>query len=208
MARDFKLTPIPKDRPKRWRRIDERLPQIGYSSKFWYCRVLRGETKDQSYRRCWAEWQKVNQRLLALGAPPIFKVVATTTVEFDPPKPQSDDDARHSMEQLELVYQNHEKFRQTLDRSSLKVADFRPGGVLMQTLPSFEAEVENPEQFIKGLAIRHSGDDPTVTIAAELDAQFEAKEALVRARQRSPQTASRFREKVGHFVRWAGAACP
>ena len=36
MATEFKLTPMPKDRPKRWRKIDDRLPDLG-KSHVWYC---------------------------------------------------------------------------------------------------------------------------------------------------------------------------
>jgi hypothetical protein len=206
MATDYRLTPMPPDRPKRWRKIDDGLPQIGYSSRFWYCRVLRGETKAQSYRRCWAEWQKVEQRLLALGAPPLYKVLATTTLQYDPPRPISIIDEQQSMEQLGLVYQNNPKFRENLDRSGLRVADFRPGGVLMETLPQVEIETENPEQFVKALAIRQPAANSSGTVAAELDAQFEMKQTLARARQMAVKTANRFKQKVDHFVRWVGAA--
>jgi len=47
MGTDYKLTPMPKDHPKRWRKIDDRLPQVDLP-RVWYCRVLRGETKEQS----------------------------------------------------------------------------------------------------------------------------------------------------------------
>jgi hypothetical protein len=170
--------------------------------------VLRGETKDQSYRRCWAEWQKVDERLLALGAPPIYKVVARTSVEYDPPKPMSQDDVRHSMEQLELACQRNNEFRESLCRGGFQVSDYRPTGVLMETLPSLETETENPEQFVKGLAVQHTDANLAVTVATELDSQFQAKEALARARQRAVKTASRFKQKIDHFVRWVGAALP
>lgn len=189
MATDYKLTPMPKDRPRRWRKIDDRLPQIGMS-KVWYCGVLGGETKEQSYRRCLAEWRKIEERLVGLGAPPIYTVRATTTVEYDPPRPAEDGALLGPLP------------------PELQGMEFQPTGVLMETLPSLTAEVENPEQFVKGLVLHREGDKPSETVATELDAQFRVKEKLAKAKQRAVKTADRFRQKVEHFVRWVGPAFP
>jgi hypothetical protein len=189
MATDYKLTPMPQDRPKRWRKIDDRLPQLGMS-KVWYCSVLKGETKEQSYRRCWAEWRKVEERLLRLGAPPLYEVTVTATVEYDPPMP-ADDGAPLGPLPPELQGE-----------------EFRRVGVMMETLPPLVAHVETPQQFVKGIALHQSGGKTAETVASELDAQFRAKEGKAKAGQRAIKTADRFKQKVEHFVRWVGPAYP
>ena len=78
----------------------------------------------------------------------------------------------------------------------------------METLPQLVAEVENPEQFVKGLVVQQQDGKPSETVAAELAAQFQAKEGLAKAGQRAIKTADRFKQKVEHFVRWVGPAFP
>jgi integrase len=148
--------------------------------------VRRGETKEQSYRRCWAEWQEVEQQLVGLDAPPVYHVTATTTVQYDPPRP-TEEGAPFP--------------------AQLSPTEFRRI-VMMETLPQLVAEVENPEQFVKSLVVHQQDGKPSETVATELAAQYQAKEGLAKAGQRAMKTAERFKQKVEHFVRWVGPAFP
>ena len=189
MATEFRLTPMPKNRPRRWRKIDDRLPRLD-RSRVWYCRVRRGETKEQSYRRCWAEWRKIEQQLVGLDAPPVYQVTATTIVQYDPPRPTEDGAPLGPLP------------------AELQGMEYRRVGVTMETLPQLVAEVENPEQFVKGLVVHQQDGKPSETVATELAPQFQAKEGLAKAGQRAIKTADRFKQKVEHFVRWVGPAFP
>ena len=62
MGTEYKLTPIPRDKPKRWRKKDNRLPK-----GIIYFPIRKGETKEQSYRRCWKEWLGVQSELNRQG---------------------------------------------------------------------------------------------------------------------------------------------
>ncbi|MGA2067173.1 MAG: hypothetical protein ABSG86_19530 [Thermoguttaceae bacterium] len=209
MGIDYRLTPMPSEKPRRWRKIDERLPQIGYASKCWYCRVLKGENKEQSYRRCWEEWKKVEAHLNALAAPPLYTVSLRQAVEYDPPAILDENEQRHSLAQLQAVYQNNPKVRAEFDRQGIRPADLRPAGVLTRSLPTLTYEgVENPEQFAQQLAARQVESKRDTTIAQELEAQYKSKRAKADAGQRAVKTAERFKEQVNHFVKWIGSQFP
>ena len=53
-----------------------------------------------------------------------------------------------------------------------------------------------------------SGTPDVPTIARELDAQFKAKENRAKTGQLATRTASRFRDKIEHFVKWIGGSLP
>jgi hypothetical protein len=74
---------MPKDKPRRWRKKDKRLPN-GYR----YFSVLDGEIKEQSYQRCWAEWLAVRAEL-DRQAVSIRNVKAQTTLHSDVLKPNN-----------------------------------------------------------------------------------------------------------------------
>jgi integrase len=209
MGLDYHLTPMPSDKPRRWRKIDDRLPQIGHASKCWYCRVWKGENKEQSYRRCWQAWKKVEAQLNTLAAPPLHTVTLRQAVEYAPPAILDDKEKQHSLDQLEAVYQYNPKIREELDRQGLRPADLRHTGVLIETLPTPRYEgVDNPQQFAQQLAVRQVESKRETTVSQELEAQYKSKRAKADAGQRAVKTAERFKEQVNHFIKWIGAQFP
>ncbi len=84
MGTEYRLSPTPKDWPQRWRKIEEWLPQPGYKGRVWCGREPKGETKEQSYRRCWEEWKKVEARLDALTGPTLYQLRPTVCARRSP----------------------------------------------------------------------------------------------------------------------------
>ena len=116
---------------------------------------------------------------------------------------------RHSLAQLEAVYQHNPEIREELDRQGLRPADLRHTGVLIETLPTLKYDgVENPQQFAQQIAVGQVESKREATVSQELDAQYKSKRAKADAGQRAVKTAERFKDQVNHFVKWIGSQFP
>ena len=179
MGTTYHLTPMPKDKPQRWRKKDKRL-QKGIV----YFPVLPGETKEQSYRRCWGEWLKVRDELNR-PATTSHRVTAQTQLTVAPP------------------LEDHDTLR-LLDGVLLRpVID--GGETDLGTI-----EGDTPEKLreaaLAQLSAPPAADVPT--IRKELAEQHKAKQAKAKTGQLAEKTADRFREKAEHFVKWIGGSLP
>jgi hypothetical protein len=179
MGTTYKLTPMPKGKPTRWRKKDKRLP-----TGFIYFPVLEGETKEQSYRRCWGEWLKVQEELNRQAACP-HRVTAQTQLAVDPP------------------LEDHETLRLLGGVLLNPVID--AGETDLGTIDG-----DNPDDIREAALIRlsASGTPDVPSISRELDEQYKAKQQRAKTGQLATTTADRFREKVEHFVGWIGGSLP
>jgi hypothetical protein len=169
---------MPKDKPNRWRKKDKRLPK-----GFVYFPVLDGETKEQSYRRCWGEWLKLRDELNRQAGSP-HRVTARTQLTIDPP-----------LEEPLFRLTDNYLLRLFLDAGETDLGTI---------------EGDTPEKILETALARMSasGTPDVPTIQKELDEQYKEKRNRARTGEIAERTAERFREKIDHFVNWIGGSLP